>query len=376
MTIRCLHTADLHLDAPFPNWGEKEGVRRADLLKTFERIVTLAIKNDVQLLLISGDLFDSPHPEAATVSRVQTELRRLVDRGITPVLLPGTHDPFAPKNSIYRRENFPGILLSEAQLSEPVHLSLKGGDCYLYGFAYQSGKTEELLPSMQRRDLPGYHIGLLHGSRRGSLEWDYRHKDLPFDISDLVALRLDYIALGHYHTFSVLQDESARNIAAYPGSPEGKRFGEDGPRYCALVTLDTGGVKIEALEVNTRTLAQKEIDLSGIVTQEGAIAEIRRFASPDLILRSRLTGTVEIPLTLPALLAACRDDFFWLELLDSTRLYDSAYARRIEHEETVRGLFVRRMRRLIEESPPERRPVVEEAFREVLARFTATGGER
>ena len=376
MTIRCLHTADLHLDAPFPNLGEKEGVRRADLLKTFERIVTLAIKNDVQLLLISGDLFDSPHPQAATVTRVQTELKRLVDRGITPILLPGTHDPFAPKNSIYRRETFPGILLSEAQLSEPVHLPLKGVNCYLYGFAYQSGKAEELLPAMQRRDLPGYHIGLLHGSRRGSPEWNYRHKDLPFDVADLVALRLDYVALGHYHNFAVLQDENSRNIAAYPGSPEGKRFGEDGPRYVALVTLGAAGVQIEALEVNTRTLDEEEIDLSGIVTLEGAIAEIRRLANRDLILRLRLTGTVEIPLALPSLLAACRDDFFWLDLLDSTRLYDSAYARRIEHEETVRGLFVRRMRRLIAESPPERRPVVEEAFREVLARFVSTGGEQ
>ena len=375
MTIRCLHTADLHLDAPFPTWGEKEALRRADLLKTFERIVNLAIKNDVHLLLISGDLFDSPHPDAVTVARVQSELRRLVERGITPVLLPGTHDPFAPKNSIYRRETFPGMILNEAQLSEPQPLLVKGVNCYLYGFAYQSGKAEELLPSMQRRNLPGFHIGLLHGSRRGSPEWNYRHKDLPFELADLMALRLDYIALGHYHTFETLQDESGRNIAAYPGSPEGKRFGENGPRYCALVTLSAGGAQIEALEVNGRTLSEQEIDLSGIVTLEGVVAEIRRFANPDLILRLRLTGTVEIPLALPSLLAACRDDFFWLELLDATRLYDSAYARRIEHEETVRGLFVRRMRRLIEESPPERRPMVEEAFREVLARFTAAGGE-
>ena len=286
------------------------------------------------------------------------------------------HDPFAPKNSIYRRETFPGIILSEAQLSEPLHLPVKGVNCYLYGFAYQSGKAGELLPSMQRRNLPGFHLGLLHGSRRGSPEWNYRHKDLPFDLADLVALRLDYVALGHYHTFEALEDDSGRIVAAYPGSPEGKRFGENGPRYCALVTLSTDGVQIEALEVNGRTLAEEEIDLSGIVTQEGAIAEIRRFANTDLILRLRLTGTVEIPLALPSLLAACRDDFCWLELLDATRLYDSAYARRIEHEETVRGLFVRRMRRLIEESPPERRPIVEEAFREVLARFTAAGGER
>ena len=224
MTIRCLHTADLHLDAPFPAWGEKEALRRVDLLKTFERIVNLAIKNDVQLLLISGDLFDSPHPETATVARVQTELQRLVERGITPVLLPGTHDPFAPKNSIYRRETFPGIILSEAQLSEPQHLLLKGVNCYLYGFAYQSGKVEELLPSMQRRNLPGFHIGLLHGSRRGSPEWNYRHKDLPFDLADLTALRLDYVALGHYHTFEILQDESGRNIAAYPGAPRLRRW--------------------------------------------------------------------------------------------------------------------------------------------------------
>lgn len=376
MIIRCLHTADLHLDARFPAWGEKEALRRADLLKTFERIVNLAIKKDIQLLLISGDLFDTPHPEAATVARVQNELRRLLARGITPVLLPGTHDPFAPKNSIYRRETFPGIILSEAQLHEPVHLLVKGVNCYLYGFAYQSGKAEDLLPSMQRGDLPGFHIGLLHGSRRGSPEWNYRHKDLPFDLADLIALRLDYVALGHYHTFESFQDGRGRIVAAYPGSPEGKRFDENGARYCALVTLSAAGTEIEALAVNGRTLAAEEIDLSGVVTQEGAIAEIRRFANPDLILRLRLIGTVEIPLILPALLAACRDDFFWLELLDATRLYDSAYARRIEHEETVRGLFVRRMRRLIEESSPERRPMVEEAFREVLARFTAAGGDR
>lgn len=375
MTIRCLHTADLHLDAHLPSLGEKEALRRADLLKTFERIVNLAIKKDVQLFLVSGDLFDSPHPEAATVARVQAELRRLVDRGIVPVLLPGTHDPFAPKNSIYRRETFPGIILCEAQMSEPQHLYVKGVDCYLYGFAYQKGKSEELLPSMQRRNLPGLHIGLLHGSRRGSPEWDYRHKDLPFDLAALAELRLDYIALGHYHTFEPLQDVSGRTIAAYPGSPEGKRFGENGPRYCALVTLNAGGAQIEPLEVNGRTLAEEEVDLSGIVTQEGAVAEIRRFSNPNLILRLRLVGTVEIPLALPALLAACRDDFFFLELIDATRLYDSAYARRIEHEETVRGLFVRRMRCLIEEAPPERRLIVEEAFREVLARFSAAGGE-
>lgn len=373
--IRCLHTADLHLDAHFPALGEKEALRRADLLKTFERIVNLAIKHDVQLLLVSGDLFDSPTPDAAVVARVQAELRRLSERGIVPVLIPGTHDAYGPKDSVFRRETFPGVLLSEARLSAPVQLLVKGQTCYLYGFAYQNGTTEELLGTMRRREGPGFHIGLLHGSRRGSPEWNYRHKDLPFAIGELAALRLDYLALGHYHTFEPLRDESGRIVAAYPGSPEGKRFGENGPRCCALVTLDESGAQVEAIEVNGRTLVERELDLTGIATGEGAIAEIRHLADPDLILRLRLTGTIETPLAPAALLEACRNDFFWLELIDRTRLFDSAYAKRIEQEETVRGLFVRRMRRTIAESPPERRPIVEEAFREVLARFLAVGGD-
>ncbi|HKK02078.1 MAG TPA: hypothetical protein VJ955_07920, partial [Desulfuromonadales bacterium] len=64
-----------------------------------------------------------------------------------------------------------------------------------------------------------------------------------------------------------------------------------------------------------------------------------------------------------------------LELLDKTSLFDSGFASRIEQEETVRGVFVRQVRRLVAETPAERRAVVEEAFREVLVRFRAFGGD-
>src|SRR5512133_2046117 len=99
--IRCLRTADLHLDARFPSLGKREGARRADFIKTFERLITLAIKNDVQLFLIAGDLFDTPHPDGAIVAKVQAELKRLCDRGIVPVLLPGTHDHVAVRDAVF-----------------------------------------------------------------------------------------------------------------------------------------------------------------------------------------------------------------------------------------------------------------------------------
>lgn len=372
--IRIFHTADLHLGAPFPSLGEKGGERQGDLLKTFERLLTLAIKNEVHLFVVAGDLFDSPTPDAATVARVQAGIKRLVDRGIAPVLLPGTHDSTVMADSVWRKSVFSGaVVLKEPKVEAPVALSVKGEKIFLYGFAYRTHASADALAGMARREGEGIHIGLLHGSRQGSPEWEYRKKDLPFTLPLLRGWNLDYVALGHYHGFELLE-EGGRLLACYPGSPEGKRFGENGPRHAALVTVEPGRARVEKMQVNTRTLEDRTLDLSGCENPDKAAEAVSALADPNLLLRLALTGIVEAPLDLTVLHARCRDAFFHLEFQDRTRLFDSDFARRIEQEETVRGLFVRRSRRLMEEIAPERRPVLEEAFREVLVRFHAFGG--
>jgi DNA repair exonuclease SbcCD nuclease subunit len=371
--IRFLHTADLHLDAPFPALGGRSRERQAVFLETFERILTLAIKSEVHLLLIVGDLFDSTSPSTAVIGQVQAGLKRLADRGIVPVLLPGTHDSIVSADSVYRRHRFPGVLLDRSAVEDPVKLTVNGEDAYLYGFAYRTLSSEGGLTSMSRRFPEGVHIGLLHGSRQGSPEWDYRKKDLPFTLPLLKDWGLDYVALGHYHQFEVLCEEG-RIHACYPGSPEGKRFGENGARCCALVTIEAGEVQVERLPTNGQILEEKSLDLSGCDTEEAAVGAIRALGRPDLLLRLALGGIVEAPLDLAALKARCEGEFFYLELEDRTRLFDSEFARRIEQEETIRGVFVRRIRQLMDESPAGERAVVEEAFREVLVRFNAFSG--
>lgn len=372
--IRLLHTADLHLGTAFPSLGERAGERQGAFLATFERLLTLAIKNDVQLFLVAGDLFDQPRPDPALVGRVQSGLKRLADRGIVPVLLPGTHDNLVAADSVFRQTDFPGaIVLAEPTVEEPVCLRIRGEAVYLYGFAYRSLASGDALAGMARRQAEGIHLGLLHGSRQGSPEWDYRKKDLPFTAAMLRGWGLDYVALGHYHGFEIIE-EGGRALACYPGSPEGKRFGENGPRHAALVTVAAGGAKVEKLAVNTHVLEEKSFDLSGCEDLAGAAEAIAALGRPDLLLRLSLTGIIEAPIDLQALHARCRDTFFHLELEDQTRLFDSAFAARIEREETVRGVFVQRARRLLAEVPAEQRPMVEEAFREVLVRFRHFGG--
>ena len=372
--LRILHTADLHLDAQFPSLGEKEAQRREDYLKTFERIITLAIKSEVHLALFAGDLFDSPRPSGQTIGRVQAGLKRLVDRGILPVLLPGTHDNLVSSEAVYRRSSFPGaVLLDAPQVEEPLAVTAGGQQVYLYGFAYRSSVSDQALGSMQRRPGEGLHIGLLHGSRQGSPEWDYRKKDLPFTLPGLKHWGLDYVALGHYHSYENLE-EGGRIWACYPGSPEGKRFGENGPRHCALVTLDAGQVRVEAVPVQTRMLEERTLELSGCENMDAAVQAIAALANPHLLLRLTLGGIVEAPLALDQLQGRCGGEFFHLELLDRTRLFDSDFAKRIVAEETVRGLFVRRLQDRMAQATPAERLVLEEAFREVLVRFHAFEG--
>ncbi len=374
MKIKVLHIADLHLGSRFPSLGEKEPIRQKDLLRTFERLLALAIKNEVDLFLIAGDLFDHPRPDVALIGAVQAGVRRLADRGIPTVLLPGTHDHTVLRDSIYRHPEFPGaIVLNSPALREPIEILIREIPVYLYGFAFQGFASENAMAGMRRRPQEGIHLGLLHGSRKGNPEWEHRAKDLPFSMEDLKTWNLDYMALGHYHSFEVLE-EGNRRYACYPGSPEGRRFGENGPRYCALVHIEPENAFIEKIPVQHRTLEERTLDIAGCREESEAAARISALGDPDLLLRLTMTGIVEAPIVLDRLTSRCAGDFFHLDLQDRTQLFDSHFARRIESEQTIRGLFVQRVRRLMEDMPEEERPVMEEAFREVLVRFRAFDG--
>jgi DNA repair exonuclease SbcCD nuclease subunit len=162
--------------------------------------------------------------------------------------------------------------------------------------------------------------------------------------------------------------------ACYPGSPEGKRFGENGPRYSVLVNISPRQVKVEKVECQSRMLEDRALDLSGCSDEQEAAEMIAKLADRDLLLRLTLTGMVEAPFDLGRLQGLTTHHFFYLELHDRTRLFDSAFARRIEDENTVRGLFVRRARECMAKATETEGDVVEQAFREVLVRFHAFGG--
>src|SRR2546428_6925293 len=90
--LKLLHVADVHLGKAFQMLGAQGAAQRRALEDTFVRAVDLAIAQQVHVVVIGGDLFDSPRPSAALVDLAERQLRRLDDRGIWVAMVAGNHD--------------------------------------------------------------------------------------------------------------------------------------------------------------------------------------------------------------------------------------------------------------------------------------------
>src|SRR4030095_2696716 len=101
-SLRVLHTADVHLDGDVGGTLEQQAAYRERGRRVLQRIVDRALADEVDLLLIAGDLFDNNRVPDDTIAFVRGELDRLRQ---PVVILPGNHDALYTK-SIYDRHDF------------------------------------------------------------------------------------------------------------------------------------------------------------------------------------------------------------------------------------------------------------------------------
>ena len=108
--------------------------------------------------------------------------------------------------------------------------------------------------------LADYHVGVLHAALQDNPAWKIRPNDLPISRTEIAASGLHYLALGHYHNFAEVREGGS--VAVYPGTLEGKKFGENGPRYLVTATLSRDAISIERTQWNVRTLHEAAMDLN------------------------------------------------------------------------------------------------------------------
>ncbi|MDD5037809.1 MAG: DNA repair exonuclease [Dehalococcoidales bacterium] len=359
--IRVLHTADVHLDRRFPFLHGKGSEYRKQLLRTFEKIVDLAISEDVSLFLIAGDLFDSNRVHGITIAKVLSAFKKLEASGIRVCILPGTHDAY-DEDSIYRLVRFP----SNVTVFTPEH----GQETYenlnltVYGRVFDSkspGKNPiRELPLAEQSE---FHIGMAHCSvsRPGMIE----NKAVMLEESDIASSGLDYLALGHWHSF---QDMSQGNTkACYSGSPEPIDTDQKGAGNVSMVTIhDKNNIEFSPIRVGTKKCEAITIDIDSVKSIDSIIEMIEAKADPDLILEVSLTGlsSMDFNINTAELEDELSERFFHLRVLDRSHPKLSELKAQEFPEETVMGRFLRIMaKKMATASNEEETLVYEEALK-------------
>jgi len=374
MSVRILHLADLHLGAGFPSMGERGPERSRDFLNAYLRAVEHAASPErpVDIVVIAGDLFDTHDPDEGLVFQVESSLDRLSKAKVPVLLVPGTHDAYSYRRSIYRRIRLPegAHVFADAKLAPGPLLTVGSERVQTYGVAYDPTVVERPLGEFTRTGIADYHVGILHAALQENPMWKIRPSDLPIDRGEIAASGLHYVALGHYHNFVEMRE--AGSVAVYPGTLEGRKFGEDGARYLVTATLAPGSISIERKPWNTRTVSQTVLDfMSGEIHDERRLVErIAAFAGEKEIVRVRLEGPVDFAYEPERIAAKVRDRFFHLEIEDHTYLLDSALLTQFRDEATIRGAFVRRtLERLARAKTTEEKETANLALRIGLAEF-------
>ena len=280
MGLKLLHSADWHLDSPFGGFPEHQ----RQLLKEEQRkipgkVADLCAREDCDLVLLSGDIFDG-EASRETLDILKDALGRC---GVPVMIAPGNHDFCAP-GSPWLEEKWPQNVFVFTGGLESV--TIMGLDCRVYGAAFRSMDCEALLEGFEAQGDEKYCVAVLHG--------DPTQKNSPYNPISNAQVRnssLDYLALGHIHKAGAFR--SGNTFCAWPGCPMGRGWDETGEKGVCIVTLDEE-VKIQAVSMDTLRFYDLQVDI-GSDAAEALDAVLPAAATRDFY-RITLTGCGEVDL--------------------------------------------------------------------------------
>ena len=342
--MKIIHTSDLHLDSPLTTRLDSAKVRerKSELLLSFRKIAEKAKSDGVEAFIIAGDLFDSEKVGKRTIKNLIDIINSCPD--VTFFYLSGNHEK---------------KVLSDAGLKIPENLKLFGDEWtyFTLGNVNFIGRclTSPDMFSEIRLNENETNVIVLHGELRD-------HSDFGGVIGkkDAAELKVDYIALGHYHFYSE-ERINDRCVAVYSGTPEGRGFDEAGA--CGYVSLNAEGrfLSHKFIESAKRKLQITDVDVTGAGSDISLLYRIedsvKGISRGDLV-RIRLIGERELGhgFDTRALLSSLSNSFYYVEIKDETRL--KIRAEDFKNDLSLKGEFIRGILEDSELSDKEKEAVI------------------
>ncbi|MGH1363176.1 MAG: metallophosphoesterase family protein [Calditrichia bacterium] len=266
--MKILHTADVHI--------REYNDERWQALK---QVVHVGRENDIDVLVIAGDLFDSD----AAAHKLRPKVREIFSDLTFPVLIiSGNHDADAYPNGAFLGE---GVTVIEDLLQPFIH-----NGYHFWGFPYRDLQEEEILEYLhmagqKTRQIEGKHLLLFHGELLDIIDGWVHYGDegnqryLPVKLSYFRNLPFQYVLAGHFHSTFDVHEFKEDAYFVYCGSPIAITRRESGPRKANLFTF--GNIP-EPVELSTPYFEKLRIHL-----------DISHQSNPLAAIKTRLEGLPE-----------------------------------------------------------------------------------
>jgi len=301
--MKILHTADWHLGKKLESYP-----RLPEQKEVMSEICAVAQANDVDVVLVAGDIYDTFNPPTEAVELFYKTVKKLSDNGKRPVIvIAGNHDspdrieapdPLAVENGIFllgypdskikpiklesgleiidSEEGFVEFSLPNTKEKLRIIFTPYANEHRLktaLNIKDEEAELKQLLTdkwyTLAKRhcDDKGVNILLSHHFfvQRGEKAIENSDEEKPILYvggaqaieTDLIPVQVQYTALGHLHRYQNLGTEN--NPVVYSGSPLSYSFAEaDQNKYVALLEAISGkNIQLERIKLNKGKDLQK-----------------------------------------------------------------------------------------------------------------------
>ena len=230
---KILHTADWQIGRLYGSFDPDDAVPLAEArFAAVERLAALASREEVDAVVVAGDVFDAQTVSARSIRRLFNALEGYAGPW---VMIPGNHDA-ALAESVWTHAARLGALPSNLHLAlEPRVVELPALRlallCAPLTQRHTFGDLTEWFDTATTP--PGWlRVGVAHGAVQGVLAADIDSAN-PIASDRAQRACLDYLALGDWHGTRCMDERTW-----YSGTPEPDRFKANEAGQALLVSLD------------------------------------------------------------------------------------------------------------------------------------------